>query len=83
MCNTKRGAASYTALTIKQKGIMKTSLRERIERMRMDMVNRIEQLHKHIEEYKSVDDFQNAMKCDIKVSQLIIVLEGLEEALKY
>jgi hypothetical protein len=47
---------------------MKEKLRENIERMRMDMVNRIEQLYKHIEDYKQAADFENAMKCDIKRS---------------
>lgn len=61
---------------------MKETLRENIERMRMDMVNRIEQLYKHIEEYKKAEDFENAMKCDIKRSTLLVVLGRLDEALK-
>jgi len=61
---------------------MKETLRERIEKMRMDIVNRIEQLYNHIEEYKKVDDFDNAMKCDIKRSTLLVVLARLDQALK-
>lgn len=61
---------------------MKETLRENIERMRMDMVNRIEQLYNHIEEYKKSEDFENAMKCDIKRSTLLVVLGRLDEALK-
>jgi len=61
---------------------MKETLRENIERMRMDMVNRIEQLYNHVAEYKQAEDFENAMKCDIKRQQLIMVLGRLDEALK-
>jgi hypothetical protein len=61
---------------------MKETLRENIERMRMDMVNRIEQLYNHVAEYKTAEDFENAMKCDIKRQQLIMVLGRLDEALK-
>jgi hypothetical protein len=61
---------------------MKETLRENIERMRMDMVNQIEQLYKHIEEYKQAEDFENAMKCDIKRNALLVVLGRLDEALK-
>ena len=57
-------------------------LRENIERMRMDMVNRIEQLYNHIEEYKQVEDYESAMKCDIKRGTLLVVLGRLDEALK-
>lgn len=34
---------------------------------------RIEQLEKHIKEYKDANDFENAMKCDIKRTQLLLV----------
>ena len=61
---------------------MKETLREKIERRRMDMVNRIEQLYNHVAEYKAAEDFENAMKCDIKRQQLIMVLGRLDEALK-
>jgi hypothetical protein len=40
--------------------------REKIETMRIDMVNRIDQLYKHAAEYKAVDNFENSKKCDIK-----------------
>ena len=61
---------------------MKETLREKIERMRLDMVNQIEQLYNHVAEYKATDDYENAMKCDIKRRQLIMVLGSLDEALK-
>jgi hypothetical protein len=61
---------------------MKETLRENIERMRMDMVNRIEQLYNHIEEYKKAENFEAAMKCDIKRKTLLVVLGRLDEALK-
>jgi hypothetical protein len=56
--------------------------REKIETMRIDMVNRIDQLYKHAAEYKAVDNFENSKKCDIKRQQLIMVLGRLDEALK-
>lgn len=61
---------------------MKESLRENVEQMRMDMVNRIEQLYKYVEEYKQANDFENAMKCDIKRNQLFMVLGRLDQILK-
>ena len=61
---------------------MKETLRENIERMRMDMVNRIEQLYNHIEDYKKAGCFEAAMKCDIKRKTLLVVLGRLDEALK-
>jgi len=48
----------------------------------MDMVDRIEQLSKNIEVYKQAEDFENAMKCDIKRNTLLVTLERLDEALK-
>jgi len=60
---------------------VKETLRENIERMRMDMISRIEQLYTSIAEYKQAEDFENAMKCNIKRQQLIMVLGRLDEAL--
>ena len=61
---------------------MKETLRQNIERMRTDMINRIEQLNKSVAGYKQAEDFESAMKCDIKSRLLIMVLERLDEALK-
>lgn len=61
---------------------MKETLRERIERMRMNMVNRIEMLDKNIKEYKEADNYERAMINDIKRNQLIIVLGEMDKALK-
>ena len=66
----------------KQEKIEKT-FREKIETIRMDMVNRIEDLYSHILEYKDTEDFENGMKCDIKRRELITVLGCLDKALKY
>ena len=68
-------------MSAKQEKIEK-SFRERIEDIRMDMVDRIEQLSKNIEVYKQAEDFENAMKCDIKRSTLLVTLERLDEVLK-
>ena len=68
-------------MSAKQEKIEK-SFRERIEEIRMDMVDRIEQLSKNIEVYKQAEDFENAMKCDIKRSTLLVTLERLDEVLK-
>jgi len=61
---------------------MKETLREKIERMRMNMVNRIEMLDKHIKEYKEADNYERAMINDIKRNQLILVLGELDKSLK-
>lgn len=61
---------------------MKETLRERIERMRINMVNRIEMLDKNIKEYKDADNYERAMINDIKRNQLIMVLGELDKALK-
>ena len=68
-------------MSAKQEKIQK-SFREKIETIRMDIVNGIEDLHLHIVEYKDTEDFEKAMKCDIKRRQLIMVLGRLDEALK-
>lgn len=68
-------------MSAKQEKIVKT-FRERIETMRMDIDNRIEQLYSNVVVYKDAEDFENAMKCDIKRRQLILVLDQLDEALK-
>ena len=52
---------------------MKESLYERMLGMLERLNSRIEQLEKHIEEYKDSNDFENAMKCDIKRTQLLLV----------
>lgn len=61
---------------------MKETLKERIERMRMNMVNRIEMLDKNIKEYKEADNYERAMINDIKRNQLLMVLGELDKALK-
>lgn len=61
---------------------MKETLRERIEQMRMRLVNRIEMLDKHIEEYKEANNYEKAMINDIKRSQLLLILGELDKALK-
>lgn len=69
-------------MSAKQEKIEKT-FREKIETIRMDMLNQIEDLYSHIVEYKETEDFENEMKCDIKRKQLIMVLGRLDEALKH
>jgi hypothetical protein len=61
---------------------MKETLRERIERVRMNMVNRIEMLDKNIKEYKEADNYERAMINDIKRNQIIMVLGELDKSLK-
>jgi len=61
---------------------MKEILRERIERMRMKMVSRIEMLGKNIKEYKESDNYESAMINDIKRNQLLLVLGEFDKALK-
>lgn len=61
---------------------MEETLRQRIERMRMNMVNRIEMLDKNVKEYKEADNYEGAMINAIKRNQLIMVLVELDKALK-
>lgn len=72
---------NHNNMSAKQEKIEKT-FREKIETIRMDMVNLIEDLDFRIIEYKDTEDFENAMKCDIKRKQLIMVLGRLDKALK-
>ena len=61
---------------------MKETLRERIENMLCRITNRIEMLQKSINEYKDSGDYENAMKCDIKMRTFKIIEEDLRNSLK-
>ena len=50
--------------------------------MRERLIARIDQLEKHIAEYKEVEDYENAMKCDIKRRQLEMVKNELNTELR-
>lgn len=52
---------------------MKPTLREKMIEMLERLNSRIKQLEQHIEEYKEKNMFEDAMKCDIKRSQLLLV----------
>ena len=60
---------------------MKETLRKRLE----DEISRIDarcnQLNQHCTEYKEDNDFENAMKCDIKCRQLKMVSQSLKKLL--
>jgi predicted nuclease with TOPRIM domain len=60
---------------------MKTSLRERLENMLCRIVGRVEMLEKSIKEYKENNDFENAMKCDIKRSTFQLIADDLRKEL--
>lgn len=60
---------------------MKTSLRQRLEDMLERILGRIKMLDKSIKEYKLENDFENAMKCDIKRSTLQMVADDLRKQL--
>lgn len=61
---------------------MKQELRERMENMFYRIVVRIEMLQKYINEYKESGDFENAMKCDIKMRTFKLVEEDLRKELQ-
>lgn len=61
---------------------MKETLRQRIELMKLGIEKRIEQLRIYQEEYIQEKYWEDAMKCDIKINTLLVVLENLEEVLK-
>lgn len=56
---------------------MKESLRSRLLSRIEDMQIRAIQLNKHIKEYKEDNDYENAMKCDIKYRQLKMIIQEL------
>lgn len=58
---------------------MKKSLRERLLSRIEDMQQRVIQLRKNTMEYKENNDFENAMKCDIKYRQLKLVVQELNK----
>jgi hypothetical protein len=60
---------------------MKETLRDRLlsEITRIDA--RIKQLEKHVTEYKDDADYENAMKCDIRMRMLIVVSGNLNAIL--
>jgi hypothetical protein len=58
------------------------SFRERIENMLCRIVGRVEMLQKSINEYKEAGDFENAMKCDIKMRTFKSIEEELRKELQ-
>lgn len=60
---------------------MKQSFRERMENMLCRIVGRVEMLQKSINEYKEADDFENTMKCDIKMRTLKLIEDDLRKEL--
>ena len=60
---------------------MNKTLREKLisEINRID--ERVKQLLKHVIEYKEDNDYENAMKCDIKYRQLKMVSNNLTKLL--
>jgi len=61
---------------------MKTNLRERLENMLCKICGRIEILEKSIKQYKQENDFENAMKCDIKRSTFQLIADDLRKELQ-
>ena len=60
---------------------MKPTLREKMIEMLERLNSRIKQLEQHIEEYKEKNMFEDAMKCDIKRSQLLLVESDIRKQL--
>lgn len=60
---------------------MNTTLRERIERMRMSIIARRDQLERNIEEYKRDEHWERVMVNDIKLRQFNMFIEAVDEAL--
>jgi len=58
---------------------MKESLRSRLLSRIEDMKIRAIQLNRHIKEYKEDNDYENAMKCDIKYRQLKMIIQELNK----
>ena len=60
---------------------MKETLRKRLENEIGKIDGRCEQLNDYCTEYKEDNDFENAMKCDIKWRQLKMVSQSLKKLL--
>ena len=60
---------------------MKETLRKRLEDEIIRIDTRCEQLRKNILEYKEDNDYENAMKNDIKYRQLKMVSQSLTKLL--
>tara|TARA_R110000772_G_scaffold55038_3_gene125606 strand:+ start:152 stop:337 length:186 start_codon:yes stop_codon:yes gene_type:complete len=58
---------------------MKESLRDKLLRRIEDMQIRVIQLRKNTMEYKENNDYENAMKNDIKYRQLKLVVQELNK----
>ncbi len=69
------------AVLITKLNKMRQTLRERMENMLCRIVGRVEMLQKSIDEYKDAGDFENAMKCDIKMRTLKLIEEDLRKEL--
>ena len=61
---------------------MKLTFRERMENMLCRIVGRVAMLQKSINEYKEANDFENAMKCDIKMRTLKLIEDDLRNELQ-
>jgi hypothetical protein len=60
---------------------MKESYKEKMERLRMSVSNKIDELYKKEEKYKNEKNWEGAMKCDIMSRTLLVVLGEFDEAL--
>lgn len=60
---------------------MKKSLREKLEARLKAIKSRIRQLERHTEDYKVADNFEGAMKSDIKRGALEMVYNDLTKIL--
>ena len=61
---------------------MKETLRERMENMLCRITGRTEMLKRSIKGYIAEEDYENAMKCDIKYQTLRLVEEDLRNQLQ-
>jgi len=61
---------------------MKQTFRERMENMLCRIVGRVEMLQKSINEYKEAKDFENALRCDIKMRTFKLIEDDLRNELQ-
>jgi len=62
--------------------MVKDKLREEVQSIRMKLSKRIDMLNKHKQEYEENGDPFEADKCYLKSSQLFMVLNDIDKALK-
>jgi cell shape-determining protein MreC len=61
---------------------MKETLYEKVQNLKKDLVEKQKRLEENITTYKENEDWENAMKCDIKRYQYVLFIIEIDKLLK-